>query len=96
MIHNSSPKSDRLLGETSISITNDDGYSATGTYTIDYFQKPIVLDITADQGDRKERYFMEFLDKNTFRIVGGWDKDDPRLKSFDTEDPKYIVICRRK
>jgi hypothetical protein len=78
------------IDQKTIEMTTPEGVQS-GEYTIDYGKTPIQLDVS--WGDEIIRCIMEFLDRNTFRIIGENDADKPRPSSFAPEED--VVLFQR-
>jgi hypothetical protein len=78
------------IDQKTIEMTTPDGVQS-GEYTIDYGKTPIRLDVS--WGDEIIRCIMEFIDRNTFRIIGEDDANKPRPGSFAPEED--VVLFQR-
>lgn len=78
------------IDQRTIEMTRPEGVQS-GEYTIDYTKTPIQLDVS--WGGESVRCIMEFIDRNTFRIIGENDADKPRPSSFAPE--KDVVLFQR-
>jgi len=78
------------IDQRTIEMTTSDGVQS-GEYTIDYTKTPIQLDVS--WGGEIVRCIMEFIDRNTFRIIGEDDADKPRPSSFAPEED--VVLFQR-
>jgi len=78
------------IDERTIEMTTSDGVQS-GEYTIDYGKTPIWLDVS--WGGEIVRCIMEFIDRNTFKIVGEDDAGKPRPSSFAPEED--VVLFQR-
>ena len=78
------------IDESTVEMTSPDGVQS-GEYTIDYGKAPIWLDVS--WGDEIIRCIIEFIDRNTFRIIGEDDADKPRPSSFAPEED--VVLFQR-
>ena len=70
--------------------TTRDGHSQTNSYTIDYSKDPIWFDSRNSSSDI--HCIMEFLDSDSFRIVGA-ENEEPRPVSF--AGSKDIIVFKR-
>src|SRR4030042_1445174 len=73
----------RKIDQRTVEMTTPDGVQS-GEYTIDYAKAPIWLDVS--WGGEITRCIMEFIDRNTFRIIGEAEADKPRPSSFAPEE----------
>jgi hypothetical protein len=78
------------IDDRTVEMTTPDGVQS-GEYTIDYGKTPIWLDVS--WGDEIIRCIMEFIDRNTFRIIGEDDAAKPRPSSFAPEED--VVLFQR-
>jgi len=78
------------IDQRTIEMTTSDGVQS-GEYTIDYGKTPIWLDVS--WGGEIVRCIVEFIDRNTFRIIGEDDVDKPRPSSFAPEED--VVLLQR-
>lgn len=56
-------------------------YTSTGRYSIDYAKTPVWLDFMNDDGETV-RCIVEFPDKDSFRVIGEGDDNEPRPSVF--------------
>jgi len=78
------------IDQKTIEMTTPEGVQS-GEYTIDYGKTPIWLDVS--WGGEIVRCIMEFIDRNTFRIIGEDDAGKPRPSSFAPEED--VVLFQR-
>ena len=80
------------IGDKTIEMaaTNPDE-KESGQYTIDYARTPIELDITLP--GKTIRCIMEFIDKDSFKVVGEKDPNEPRPGSFEPE--RDVILFTR-
>jgi hypothetical protein len=78
------------IDERTVEMTSPDGVQS-GEYTIDYGKTPICLDVS--WGGEIVRCIMEFIDRNTFRIIGEDDAGKPRPSTFAPEED--VVLFQR-
>jgi hypothetical protein len=78
------------IDRKTIEMTTPEGVQS-GEYTIDYGKTPIWLDVS--WGGEIVRCIMEFIDRNTFRIIGEDDAGKPRPSSFAPEED--VVLFQR-
>ena len=78
------------IDRKTVEMTTPEGVQS-GEYTIDYGKTPIQLDVS--WGGEIVRCIMEFIDRNTFRIIGEDDADKPRPSSFAPEED--VVLFQR-
>jgi len=62
-----------------------------GQYVIDYTKEPVRLDVTWD--GKTVKCILEFLDKNTFKIIGQGDPDKLRPLAF--EPAEDVVVFKK-
>jgi len=78
------------IDQRTVEMTSPDGVQS-GEYTIDYGKTPIQLDVS--WGGEIVRCIVEFIDRNTFRIIGEDDAGKPRPSSFAPEED--VVLFQR-
>ena len=78
------------IDQRTIEMTTPDGVQS-GEYTIDYGKAPIQFDVS--WGDEIVRCIIEFIDRNTFRIIGEDDAGKPRPSNFAPEED--VVLFQR-
>src|SRR4030042_1475891 len=78
------------IDQRTVEMTTSDGVQS-GEYTIDYAKTPIQLDVS--WGDEIVKCIIEFIDRDTFRIIGEDDADKPRPSSFAPEED--VVLFQR-
>jgi len=78
------------IDQKTVEMTTPEGVQS-GEYTIDYGKTPIQLDVS--WGGEIVRCIMEFIDRNTFRIIGEDDADKPRPSSFAPKED--VVLFQR-
>jgi len=78
------------IDERTVEMTTSDGVQS-GEYTIDYGKTPIQLDVS--WGGDIVRCIVEFIDRNTFRIIGEDNANKPRPSSFAPEEE--VVMFQR-
>jgi hypothetical protein len=78
------------IDRKTVEMTTSDGVQS-GEYTIDYGKTPIWLDVS--WGGEIVRCIMEFIDRDTFRIIGEDDANKPRPSSFAPEED--VVLFQR-
>jgi len=78
------------IDQRTVEMTTSDAVQS-GEYTIDYGKTPIQFDVS--WGDEIVRCIIEFIDRNTFRIIGEDDADKPRPSNFAPEED--VVLFQR-
>jgi len=78
------------ISDKAIEITTPEG-TDSGQYAIDYTKTPIWFDFTSR--GKVVRCIMEFIDKDSFRIIGEDEADIPRPGEF--EPAKDVVLFQR-
>lgn len=78
------------ISDKAIEITTPDK-TYSSEYMIDYTKTPMWLDMAWDK--KMVRCIMEFIDKDSFRIIGENEADKPRPSAF--EPAKDVVLFQR-
>lgn len=78
------------IDQKTVEMTTPEGVQS-GEYAIDYGKTPIWLDVS--WGGEIVRCIIEFIDRNTFRIIGEDDAGKPRPSSFAPEED--VVLFQR-
>jgi hypothetical protein len=78
------------IDQKTIEMTTPEGVQS-GEYTIDYAKTPIQLDVS--WGGDIVRCIIEFIDRDTFKIIGEDEANKPRPSSFAPEEE--VVLFQR-
>ena len=81
----------KFIDKTAVEVTTPDGTFA-GEYVIDYTQTPIRLDVTWD--DKTVKCIMEFLDDDSFKVIG---EDEPaKLRPLSFNPVEDVVVFEKR
>lgn len=71
-------------------VTTPEG-TFSGQYVIDYTKTPVRLDVTWD--GKTVKCILEFVDKQTFKIIG--ESDPGKLRPLDFEPAENVVVFEK-